>query len=113
MQYQIVDVEYEDGFVEVARIMRDEIDFFIISPLEQVGNFYKFDDEYIAVPKESIAGFYDTIDLEDTGLFRKLTNDVYESLDESDPEFEYDDDDDASSSDDYESDISLYDDNSD
>jgi hypothetical protein len=92
--------------------MRDEIDFFIISPLEQVGNFYKFDDEYIAVPKESIAGFYDTIDLEDTGLFRKLTNDVYESLDESDPEFEYDDDA-SSSSDDYESDISLYDDDSD
>ena len=66
-----------------------------------------------AVPKESIAGFYDTIELEDTGLFRKLTNDVYESLDESDPEFEYDDDDDASSSDDYESDISLYHDDSD
>ena len=33
MQYQIIDVEYEDGFVEIARIIRDEIDFFIISPL--------------------------------------------------------------------------------
>ena len=90
MEYQIVDVEYDDGITDVARIIRDELDFYVISPLEYSGNFCKFDEEYIAVPKESISGFYDTTDLEDTGLFRKLSNGVYESLDESDPDFEYD-----------------------
>lgn len=113
MEYQIVDVEYDDGITDVARIIRDELDFYVISTLEYSGNFCKFDEEYIAVPKESISGFYDTTDLEDTGLFRKLSNGVYESLDESDPDFEYDEDEDedeySSSSEDYESDISLYD----
>jgi len=53
--------------------------------------------------KDSVSGFYDTTDLENTGLYEKLKNGMYTEVDESDFEYEL-----ASSEDDEsESDVSL------
>jgi hypothetical protein len=53
--------------------------------------------------KDSVSGFYDTTDLENTGLYEKLKNGMYAEVDESDFEYEL-----ASSEDDEsESDVSL------
>ena len=53
--------------------------------------------------KDAVSGFYDTTNLENTGLYEKLKNGMYTEVDESDFEYEL-----ASSEDDEsESDVSL------
>ena len=41
-------------------------------------------EETTTIMKDSVSGFYDTTDLENTGLYEKLKNGMYAEVDESD-----------------------------
>jgi len=105
MENQIIDVDFEDGFKSIAKIVKDDQGEYEVALLEYYGDGeWDFDtEEPILITKDSVSGFYDTTDLENTGLYEKLKNGMYVEVDESDFEYEL-----ASSEDDEsESDISL------
>jgi|TARA_B110000503_G_scaffold79046_1_gene121437 hypothetical protein len=116
MEGQIVDVEYECGLIDICKIISVDSNIYSVKPLVYDPDLflYKFSHYTHQVPIESVSGFYDTTELGETGRYVKENDSIYyRSLDESDPEFEYDTDDvDESESESYEgSEISLYDDN--
>jgi hypothetical protein len=85
----VIDVEYEDGTVNIAKIVSDENTEYMVKPLVNVYDYvYKFSRFPHSIPKEAVAGFYDTTNLEDTGLFSKIDDTYYESLDTSDCDYE-------------------------
>ena len=89
---QIVDVEFEEGFTSIAKIIEDTGTEYHVVVLENAfGGIYKFSDSPEVIPKEAISGFYDTTNLEETGLFTDLDGTYYESCDQSDYECETDD----------------------
>jgi hypothetical protein len=105
MENQIIDVDFEDGFKYIAKIVKDGQSEYEVALLEYYGDGeWDFDtEEPILITKDSVSGFYDTTDLENTGLYEKLKNGMYVEVDESDFEYEL-----ASSEDDEsESDVSL------
>jgi len=105
METQIIDVDFEDGFKSIAKIVKDGQSEYEVVLLEYYGDGeWDFDtEEPILITKDSVSGFYDTTDLENTGLYEKLKNGMYVEVDESDFEYEL-----ASSEDDEsESDVSL------
>jgi hypothetical protein len=105
MENQIIDVDFEDGFKSIAKIVKDGQSEYEVVLLEYYGDGeWDFDtEEPILITKDSVSGFYDTTDLENTGLYEKLKNGMYVEVDESDFEYEL-----ASSEDDEsESDVSL------
>jgi len=105
METQIIDVDFEDGFKSIAKIVKDGQSEYEVALLEYYGDGeWDFDtEEPILITKDSVSGFYDTTDLENTGLYEKLNNGMYVEVDESDFEYEL-----ASSEDDEsESDVSL------
>ena len=105
MENQIIDVDFEDGFKSIAKIVKDSQSEYEVALLEYYGDGeWDFDtEEPILITKDSVSGFYDTTDLENTGLYEKLKNGMYVEVDESDFEYEL-----ASSEDDEsESDVSL------
>lgn len=96
----IVDVACEDGTTQIARTVLENQDTYIVSFLEKnKHNLYDFVDER-EVPKDSVSGFYDVEELEDTGLYVKIPL-GYELIDDSEDEdyecSEDDDDDDDES----------------
>ena len=105
METQIIDVDFEDGFKSIAKIVKDGQSEYEVVLLEYYGDGeWDFDtEEPILITKDSVSGFYDTTDLENTGFYEKLKNGMYVEVDESDFEYEL-----ASSEDDEsESDVSL------
>jgi len=105
MENQIIDVDFDDGFKSIAKIVKDSQSEYEVVLLEYYGDGeWDFDtEEPILITKDSVSGFYDTTDLENTGLYEKLKNGMYVEVDESDFEYEL-----ASSEDDEsESDVSL------
>ena len=99
MENQIVDIEYEDGMTRIARIVKDLGTEFEISTLEYYGyDTWSFNDDVESVPRESVSGFYDTMFLENTGLYEKLKNGMYASIDTSDTDYFPDDSDSDSGS---------------
>ena len=105
METQIIDVDFDDGFKSIAKIVKDGQSEYEVALLEYYGDGeWDFDtEEPILITKDSVSGFYDTTDLENTGLYEKLKNGMYVEVDESDFEYEL-----ASSEDDEsESDVSL------
>ena len=105
METQIIDVDFDDGFKSIAKIVKDSYSEYEVALLEYYGDGeWDFDtEEPILITKDSVSGFYDTTDLENTGLYEKLKNGMYVEVDESDFEYEL-----ASSEDDEsESDVSL------
>jgi len=108
MEGQIVDVEYDDQQVDMCKIISQHTDHYTVKPLvyDPDKYLYKFSHYTFQVPIESVSGFYDTTDIEDTGQYIKIDGVYYRSVNDSDPEYEMDSDDS-----DTESDISLYDEN--
>lgn len=106
MEGQIVDIEYDEGVCEIAQIAFEVVGEYAVRVLEyDRRGLYRFDDDTVMVPKESIAGFYDTTLLEDTGLYTKYDDTYYEMVDESDPDVVYDSSDESES----DSEVSLCD----
>jgi len=109
MEQQIVDIEYQDGSCEIARIISSIDNDYIVRILDRDGRgLYKFGEEVIVVPKDSVSGFYDTQSLDDTGLFVKYDDVYYEYIDESDPDVVYGSSDESES----DSEVSLCDEDS-
>jgi len=108
MEGQIVDVEYEDQQVDMCKIIAQHTDHYTVKPLvyDPDKYLYKFSHYTFQVPVESVSGFYDTTDIEDTGQYIKVDSVHYRSVEESDPEYELE-----SSESDTCSEISLYDEN--
>jgi glycosyltransferase involved in cell wall biosynthesis len=82
----IVDVNCEDGTTQIARTITESQDSYIVNFLEKnrfnLYDFTKVDEE---VAKESVSGFYDVDELEETHLFAKHPQ-GYELIDDSDDE---------------------------
>ena len=61
---------------------------YLVSILDYCGyELWDFDEDLISVPKESVSGFYDTKDLEQTGLYEMTKTGLYEMIDLSDTEY--------------------------
>ena len=104
MENQIVDVTFEDNLVSICQIIRETDDDYVVSELvyKSYGT-YAFSNDYQTIPKNSVSGFYDTTSLEDTGLYSKIKDGLYEEVDSSDEDYEESSEDEYSS----DSDISL------
>jgi hypothetical protein len=82
----LVDVNCDDGTVQIARIVKDGDDTCTVRFLERIkSNLYEFTKMDDVVEKSSISGFYDTDDLEKTLLYVKVSN-GYELIDDSEDE---------------------------
>ena len=103
----LVDVATEDDIVCMARVVKDRgetVDVQLLVPVAR--NTFSFNDTIENVPSDAILGFYDTDNIEKTGMYRMTNKNTYEELDyesasDSDQDFvpdEYDseDDDDVS-----------------
>lgn len=97
MNRMIVDVQCDDGTVQIAQTIAEDEHSYSVLFLKSIKDFYVFDDEVIIVPKESISGFYDVDNLEDTDLYMETLN-GYVLLDDSDDgDFEYSETDESES----------------
>lgn len=82
----IVDVTCEDDTIQIARIVHEHSDMYAINFLElKIPCVYDFSKETELVPKDSVSGFYDVNNLEDTELYVKTEN-GYMLIDDSDDE---------------------------
>jgi len=96
MKNQLVDVVLSEDVVSLARVVEDLGTSMKVHILNKNhGGIYIFDEDTEDVPKESICGYYDTDDLEKTGLYIR-TRFGYEQVSESDSDYEPSDDDDES-----------------
>lgn len=90
MEGQLVDIEYENGTTKLVRIVKDEPEHFIVTPLIQTsGGLFRFSSHPHIAPKESVSGFYDTKELDDTGIYKKIDNIYYEYIETSDSDCDY------------------------
>ena len=82
----IIDVNCDDGTIQIARIIHEHADMYAINFLElkKVG-IYDFSSNTELISKDSVSGFYDVNDLESTQLYVKVNN-GYELIDDSDDE---------------------------
>lgn len=100
----IIDVRCDDGTTQIARIVHDCEDTYSVQFLEKNKyHMYDFVNTVEVINKESISGFYDTKELENTQLYAKVTN-GYELIDDSE-DLDYTASDDESEN--SESDVSL------
>jgi hypothetical protein len=94
MKNQLIDVVLSEDVVSLARIIEDLGTSVKVQILNKNhGGIYIFDEEEEHVPKEAICGYYDTDDLEKTGLYIR-TRFGYEQVSESDSDYEPNEDDD-------------------
>lgn len=94
MKNQLIDVVLSEDVVSLARIIEDLGTSVKVQILNKNhGGIYIFDEEEEHVPKEAICGYYDTDDLEKTGLYIR-TRFGYEQVSESDSDYDPDEDDD-------------------
>jgi len=101
----IVDVSFEDGSISICKILEELneneylVDEFIC---KRDGTCY-FSGFTQSVPKECVSGYYDVVNIEDTGLYTKIGDNLYEPVDTSDEDYEESSEEESES----ESDISL------
>jgi hypothetical protein len=100
----IIDVECEDGTIQIARTVLENQDSYLVQFLEKKGSeIYDFIDEPEEIPKDSVSGFYDVDDLEETNLYTKVPH-GYTLIDDSE-----DEDYEATEDDESDDDVSLVD----
>ena len=107
---ELVDVALEDETVCMARVVKDHgetVDVQMLSPVRR--NTYSFEDTIENVSSDAIVGFYDTDDIEKTGMYKMTNKNTFESVNcdsDSDTDKDFDPDEYDSEDDD---DISLVD----
>lgn len=78
----IIDVYCEGETIQIAKIIDECNECYNVLFLEETTKgLYTFSKETTSIPKESVSGFYDVDNLEDTGLYSKTLN-GYELYDE-------------------------------
>jgi hypothetical protein len=97
----IIDVECEDGTTQIARTVLENQDSYIVNFLEKnIQNFYDFIDAHEEVLKESVSGFYDVENLEETDIFIKVPQGFVLLDDSEDEDYECTETDEEESEDD-------------
>jgi len=81
----IVDIQFEDETVQIARIIHEHGDMYAVNFLEKENNVYNFSLDTELIPKDAISGFYDVENLEETELYVKVPG-GYDLLDDSEDE---------------------------
>jgi hypothetical protein len=82
----IVDVHCEDDTIQIARIIHEHAGMHAVNFLEEKKRgVYDFSSVTELISKESISGFYDVDNLEDTDLYMKI-RDGYVLMDDSEDE---------------------------
>ena len=82
----IIDVECEDGTIQIARTVLENQDSYLVQFLERKGSeIYDFIDEPEEISKDSVSGFYDVDDLEETNLYARVPH-GYTLIDDSEDE---------------------------
>ncbi|AFC34929.1 hypothetical protein OtV6_021c [Ostreococcus tauri virus RT-2011] len=82
----IVDVKCEDDTIQIAKIIREDGDTYDVNFLEpKRQGVYDFSSNVETIPKDTVSGFYDVNNLEDTGLYYRSGN-GYELVDDSEDE---------------------------
>jgi|TARA_R110000822_G_scaffold175207_1_gene314910 cell shape-determining protein MreC len=82
----IVDIKCTDDSIQMGRIIHEHGGMHAVNFLiEGSTNVYNFSSETILISPESVTGFYDVTELEDTKLFVKIGN-GYQMIDDSDDE---------------------------
>jgi hypothetical protein len=100
----IIDVECEDGTIQIARTVLENQDSYLVQFLERKGSeIYDFIDEPEEISKDSVSGFYDVDDLEETNLYARVPH-GYTLIDDSE-----DEDYEATEDDESDDDVSLVD----
>lgn len=88
MKNQLIDIVLQDNVISLARVLEDMGPTLMVQLLKKnKKDVYEFAEYPEEIPRESISGFYDTDDLEKTGLFIK-TEYGYEEVSESDSDYE-------------------------
>ncbi len=100
----IIDVFCEDGTTQLARIVTETPDLYVVNFLEKgAQGFYNFTNELVEISKDSVSGFYDVDSLEKTNLFMKVPLGYVPFDDSEDEDYE------CSGDDESEDDVSLVD----
>jgi len=82
----IVDVQCDDHSVHIAKIVKDCGDSCSVKFLERIhSSVFNFSDQVEMIERDSISGFYDVENLEDTGIYVH-TQRGYELIDDSEDE---------------------------
>jgi len=82
----IVDIKCDDDSIQIGRIIHEHGGMHAVNFLiEKSNNVYNFSSETTLISKESVTGFYDVTDLEDTKLFVKFGH-GYMMINDSDDE---------------------------
>jgi hypothetical protein len=99
----IVDVAFEDGSVSMCRVLQElnDYEYLVEEFVCRRNGTCKFSGETQSISKDAVCGYYDVMNVEDTGLYRKVSEGVYEPIYDSDEDYE------MSSDEESESDISL------
>lgn len=88
MKNQLIDVVLTDNVVSLARVIDDSGATLKVQLLEKNRDgVHVFSESVEEIPRESVSGYYDTDDLEKTGMFVK-TRVGYEEVSESDSDYE-------------------------
>ena len=88
MEKQIIDIEFGNGVTCIGQVRKDLGHDLQVAILEHVGDgLWDFDQELECIPKDSVSGFYDTKNLEQTGLYEMTKTGLYEMIDLSDTEY--------------------------
>jgi|TARA_B100001769_G_C22057545_1_gene568599 hypothetical protein len=99
MEKQIIDIDFGDNIICIGQIRKDLGHELQVAILEHIGDgLWDFDEELECIPRESVSGFYDTVDLEKTGLYERTITGLYEVIDASDTEYVLPSDDDTEDS---------------
>lgn len=99
----IVDVAFEDGSVSMCRVLQElnDYEYLVEEFVCRRNGTCKFSGETQSISKDAVCGYYDVMNVEDTGLYKKVSEGVYEPIYDSDEDYE------MSSDEESESDISL------
>ena len=86
MTGMIVDVQCDDHSIQIAKIVKDSGDLCSVKFLERIhSSVFNFSDRVEMIERDSISGFYDVENLEDTGIYVH-TQRGYELIDDSEDE---------------------------
>lgn len=97
----IVDIEFDDGSISMCRVLEElnDTEYLIEEFVCTRSGDCKFSGHTEIVSKDSICGYYDVSDVEDTGLYIKIGDNLYEPVDDSDEDYEISSDEEESDSD--------------
>lgn len=94
----IVDIQCEDDTIQIARIIHEHGDMYAVNFLERIKpDLYDFSADTELVPRDSVTGFYDVENLEDTKLYVKVCGGYVIMDDSEDEDYVCSDEDDSES----------------